>query len=163
MRLPLRRLLALTPPERRLLIRATCLVVVIRLSLGKMPFTVLRRVLVSGGHTSKRAAKGERASADKIVWAVRTASERLPGTTTCLTHALAVHAMLAASGYPSLLHFGVMRGSQGKLRGHAWVEHEGRILIGGSAPAISQFARLAAFDVESVCQPTAVGALKVGQ
>jgi hypothetical protein len=152
----LRRFLRLAPDERRILVRATVLLAVIHVGLGRLPFTMLRRLVTSRRRRAPLVA-GNRALADQVVWAVTAASDRIPGPPTCLSRALTVQSMLVRRGYPSRLHVGVARGKQGKVEGHAWVESEGRILIGGTASNIGQFTRLAAFDVEPPLELPAVG------
>ncbi len=65
---------------------------------------------------------------DRIVWAVRAASARMPGTT-CLCSALALQRMLSTRGYRSELHIGVAKQDQ-RFAAHAWVVREGQVLIG---------------------------------
>lgn len=160
----LRKFLALAPVERRLLVKATCLLAMVQLGLGRVPFTMLRRRLVTR-HTGDggRPADGQRQFADLVVWAVTAASRRVPGRTTCLSRALTVQALLARGGCPSRLHVGVIRGKQGEVEGHAWVECEGRILIGGAASEIGQFTPLAAFEVETALRLQAVATLPEGR
>ena len=160
----LHRFRALSSDERRLLIRAVLLLAVIRLGLGRLPFTALRRLVTHDWQKARLAAGDHRQVADRIVWAVTAAaSRRVPGPTTCLSRALAVHAMLSRRGYPSRLHIGVVRGGEGELEGHAWVESDGRVLIGGTASEIGQFTRLAAFGVETVFGQRSVGTLQEGR
>jgi hypothetical protein len=151
----IRRFLRLSRDERRLLMRATFLLAAIHLSLGRMPFTMLRRLVMSRCRPGPMA--GNRALSERVVWAVTAAAERIPGPPTCLSRALAVQAMLARRGYPSRLHVGVTRDGQGKVEGHAWVESEGQILIGGSPLNIQHFTRLAAFDAEVPLELRAAG------
>jgi hypothetical protein len=143
----LRRFLTLAPDERRLLVRAAFLLGVVQVGLGRMPFPLLRRLVTAGRRSVRRPAAGGRALVDQVVWAVTAASGRVPGRSTCLTRALTVQAMLARRGYPSRLQVGVTRGEQGVLEGHAWVEYDGRIVIGGTASDVEHFTRLAAFDI----------------
>jgi hypothetical protein len=77
-----------------------------------------------------------------------------------LTRALTVQGMLARLGCQSRLHVGVVRGLQGQMEAHAWVECAGRLLIGGTASEIEQFTPLAVFDVEEVVQLRAVESLQ---
>jgi len=142
----LRKFLALAPVERRLLVKATCLLTLVQLGLGRVPFTMLRRLVLRDTGDGGRPADGQRQFADLVVWAVTAASRRVPGRTTCLSRALTVQALLARSGYPSRLHVGVIRGKQGEVEGHSWVECEGQILIGGTASEIGQFTPLAALE-----------------
>jgi len=76
---------------------------------------------------------------DSVSWAVTAASRRLPGPPMCLSQALAVQVMLARRGYASRLRVGVTRGGAGQVEAHAWVEHEGRVLIGGAAMRVEAF------------------------
>lgn len=148
------RFLTLPANERRLILSAALLLAFIRLGLGAVPFRVIRRLLV--GRPRRVPGRGNRQLYDDVAWAVTAASQRFPSwATTCLTSALTVQAMLARLGYPSRLHIGVMRGAHGELAAHAWVEHEGRIVIGGSAADLRRFSPLAAFDVEAA-EPWAV-------
>jgi hypothetical protein len=59
---------------------------------------------------------------------------RMPGAKTCLNQALAAQMLLAQRGYPALLHIGVAKGKEGQFQAHAWVESEGKVVIGGSGP-----------------------------
>jgi hypothetical protein len=53
---------------------------------------------------------------------------------TCLVKALAASKLLARHGYKSTLHIGVKRTDE-VFEAHAWVEHDGRPIIGsGEAP-----------------------------
>jgi hypothetical protein len=63
---------------------------------------------------------------------VETASRRTPGLKTCLAQALAAQVLLTRRGYPALLRIGVAKGERQQLQAHAWVESEGKIVIGGS-------------------------------
>ena len=63
-----------------------------------------------------------------LVWAVGVAARWVPGTT-CLSLALALQRLLSAHGHASELHIGVAHDG-GQFAAHAWVEHDGRILIG---------------------------------
>jgi hypothetical protein len=51
---------------------------------------------------------------------------------TCLAQALTAQIMLARRGAPSEIKFGVRTTHEAGFEAHAWLESEGRILIGGS-------------------------------
>src|SRR5690349_17801779 len=140
----LRSFLALTPLQRRVLVKASALLTLVQLGLGRLPFTLLRRFITSTA-ARRPGPDHPRQYAETVAWAVVAASRRAPGRSSCLSRALTVQALLARAGCPSRLHVGVMRGLEGSVEGHAWVEYEDRILIGGSAEEIAQFSRLAAF------------------
>jgi transglutaminase superfamily protein len=153
----LRKFLMLPADERRLLVRAVVLLALVRAGLGRLPFAMLRRLVTGGRLETGQASDGDRALADQVVWAVTAASRRMPRLTTCLSRALTVHAMLARGGYPSRLQIGVVRGSQGELEGHAWVESDGRILIGGTEAEVRHFTALAGFGAGTDVRSRAVG------
>lgn len=67
----------------------------------------------------------------RIAWAV-TIAGRYVFHATCLVQALATQVLLARAGMSSILHIGVTKGQHAPIEAHAWVESEGRIIIGGS-------------------------------
>ena len=134
----------------------------VQLALGRVRFATLRRLVARAARSGGRLTR-DQGVADRVVWAVTVASRYAPGRTTCLTRALTVQGMLARLGYPSRLHVGVVRGPQGAVEAHAWVECAGRILIGGTTSEIGQFTPLAAFDVEATVRLHAVESLQGSQ
>lgn len=141
----LHRFLGLASAERLLLMWAIVLLAAIRLWLGLLPWRTLHRLLVRlpGGPIS---GKPHNLSAERIAWAVSVASQVVPGSRTCLIQALAVQALLARAGYPARCHIGVAKGAEGRLEAHAWVESQGRIVIGGSG--LAHYTPLVAFEGE---------------
>jgi hypothetical protein len=67
----------------------------------------------------------------RILWAVGAVNRRLFPDRPCLTQALAARYLLARRGVATRLHIGVARGDGGVLSAHAWLERDGRVLIGG--------------------------------
>ncbi len=61
--------------------------------------------------------------------AVERASRWIPGAR-CLPQALAAQVLLARTGLTTDLRIGVTRGPEEKLGAHAWVEHQGRVVLG---------------------------------
>ena len=112
-----------SPAERALAMRAFGLLIAARIGLRLMPLQSLRAGL-------RRGRGGENASAERIAWAVRTAARYLPGSA-CLAQALAADALMERHGHASSLRIGVARTEAGGLEAHAWVESEGRVVIGG--------------------------------
>jgi hypothetical protein len=72
-------------------------------------------------------------SARRVVWAVEAVARRLFPARPCLPQALAARFLLARRGVTTDLHIGVARTADGELAAHAWLEREGRVLIGGLA------------------------------
>lgn len=66
-------------------------------------------------------------------WAVKAASRHLFFTPTCLVQALALRTLLLRKGYTSRLRLGVAKDSDALMDAHAWLEMDGRVLIGGEA------------------------------
>jgi hypothetical protein len=110
--------------DRRLLIRSAFLLAGIGLGLWLLPFERLRSLL------GRAARRGCWASADRVVWAVGAASRCVP-MSTCLIQALAAQVLLGGAKHPASVCIGVTRGEGGRLQAHAWVESEGKVLIGG--------------------------------
>ncbi len=129
----LRRFLRLPSDERQLLIKAALLLEAIRLGMWLLPFRILRGLLTQMADMPLRLWGAKRcSSAERVAWAVEVASQHTPGVKTCLAQALATQVLLARCGYPALLHIGVVKGEQEQFQAHAWVETEGRTVIGGS-------------------------------
>lgn len=70
----------------------------------------------------------------RIAWAVTVAARYLPGSK-CLVQALAGRKLMASCGFPSAIHIGVAKDSRNWLNAHAWVEAEGKTVIGGDTAA----------------------------
>lgn len=80
---------------------------------------------------------------ERTAWAVHVASRGVPGST-CLSRALALQWLLARHGYRSRLRLGVARPDRSVLAAHAWVELDGRVLIGDDD--LERFVRLPELD-----------------
>ncbi len=75
-----------------------------------------------------------------VVWAVTIAGRYVPGAT-CLVQALVAERVLKRAGHPALLRIGVS--NQPGFRAHAWVESNGKVLL-GEEENLSQFTALPA-------------------
>jgi len=128
MRRKIHKLLNLSSNERRLLIKTWILLGVIRLGLELFPFSTLRKLLFKLTFLSRGPLKDF--SVEYLVWSVAVVSPYVPKTT-CLAQALTAQFLLQRAGRQACLHIGVNYGIGGRLEAHAWVESQGRILIGG--------------------------------
>jgi transglutaminase superfamily protein len=126
----LRKFLNLAPRDRRLLVSTTVLLGAIRLGLRLLPFRTMRRMVIKLAHTPTDLHPTKQFSVDRLAWAVTVASRYVPRAT-CLTQALAAQVLLGRHGHLSQLHVGVATGEEGRLEGHAWLESQGRIVVGG--------------------------------
>jgi hypothetical protein len=116
--------------ERWLLAKAALLLGAIRIGLWLLPFRTLRSFLDRAA-VFHRVGEADYEPTDVVVWAVEVAARGLPAFDTCLTRALAAQVLLSRRGRPALLRIGVVRSSEGKFEAHAWVESDGRVVIGG--------------------------------
>lgn len=125
----LHKFLQLPPAQRRLLMRAWFLLLVVRLGLWLVPFSRQRRFWqqFSAAAPGGPPAAGE---VDRVAWAVSLAGRYVPRAT-CLTQALTVQIMLKRKGIAAHLRLGVAKDDEGRVTAHAWLEHAGQVLIGG--------------------------------
>ena len=126
--------LALPGNDRVLLVRAAMTLVAVRCALHLLS---IERLRAWAGHLRE----GDRPAA-RIIWSVRTAARRVPGTT-CLSSALALQRLLSSAGQPSQVHIGVARDTSGFMA-HAWLVHDGVVVIGEEEH--ERYARLTAWD-----------------
>lgn len=122
------RFLQLPCREKVLLVKAMAILLTLRIALCALPFRTLYRS-VAERRTSFKSGKPS-ASEEGIIWAVRTASRLVPRAS-CLTLAMAAQILLSESGYRSDLRIGVARSGTDPLKAHAWLEKDGRVILGG--------------------------------
>lgn len=111
----------------------------VRFALWLLPFPMARRLLENASRYCSRLA-ANRQPVEQYAWAVAAVSRLVPGGDHCLSQALAVQTFLARRGYGCKIRFGVQRLPGVPLTAHAWVEHNGVVLIGGDY--LSRFVRL---------------------
>jgi len=124
----IRKFLNLSPGERSLLIRAWILLGIIRLGLELFPFSTLRKLL--DRLRPKLGSFKEEFSEEKLVWPVTVVSRYIPKAT-CLAQALTAQLLLQQAGHQACLHIGIEEAEKGGIKAHAWVESQGKIIIGG--------------------------------
>lgn len=126
----LHKFLHLTSGDRRLLVSTALLLAAVRLGLRLLPFRILQRVLNRLASAPAGSLGANRSSVDRLVWAVTVASHYVPKAT-CLTQALAAQVLLGRRGHLSQLRVGVAKGEEGQLEAHAWLESQGKVIVGG--------------------------------
>jgi Transglutaminase-like superfamily len=142
----LRKFLRLSSADRRLLIKSTLLLGAIKLGLWLLRFQTSRRLLSRVMVPTAELREVNQAAIDQVVWAVTVAGRYVPGAT-CLAQAMATQLLLSHRGHPTNLRIGVARSEQGQFQAHAWVECQGRVVIGG-ARAPSRFTPLPSLEGE---------------
>jgi hypothetical protein len=133
--------LRLPADQRWLLIKATAFLALIRLALSLLPFPAVRPLLERASRRSRRLA-ADPPPAEQFAWATRAAGRIVPHGSHCLSQALALRTFLARRGYPARICFGVQQTNGAPFMAHAWVEHDGAVLIGGDN--LHRFKRLVA-------------------
>jgi hypothetical protein len=130
----------------KLFLRASVWVWLIRIALWLLPFRKLYNWTIHfrQGRIGDRPLDAR--SVYKIVWAVSAAARRVPHAT-CLTQALASQIMLGRRGHRTSLQLGIMKSAAGKIDAHAWLEREGKVLIGLN-DTFSQLTRLPPLEEE---------------
>jgi hypothetical protein len=136
----IRKFLHLSRDDKKLLMRATWLLWVCRLGLWLVPFKALRRYLANVERGALFRLNAGSIDIDRIIWAVAMASRYVPAAT-CLTQALAGQVLLKQHCAPAHLRIGVMKNDRGALQAHAWIESEGRVVI-GKLPDLAMFTEL---------------------
>lgn len=131
----LHRIRALDGPRRRAVAVAAVRLLHARLLLRLRAFPV---VLKGVEQAAARPASGLRRplSPDELrrmIWAVNVVGRRMFPNTPCLTQAVVTHGLLLRNGHPSQLRIGVRKDGEGRFGAHAWVESEGRVVVGGEA------------------------------
>ncbi len=125
----LRQFLRRSPAERRLLVSALALVPAVSVLLRCVNFGRLRR----WGARLSAAPSGTRCDAareEAVIWAVSTAAALIPLRDSCLAEALTAHWLLAAAGRASVVRIGVAPGAGRPFAAHAWLESQGRAVLG---------------------------------
>ncbi len=135
----LRKLFRRPRGERRLLLQVFMLVIGMRLGLDWLPFRHVRALVTFAGRPSRPPGSGP--SIERVAAAVTIVSRYVPRAT-CLTQALAAELLLRRAGYPVYLRLGAARGPDERFEAHAWVECDGRVVIGGAIERYSPFPRL---------------------
>jgi Transglutaminase-like superfamily len=124
---------ALSAGDRFLVAEAVVLLSFVLIVGSIFPFRTLRRLLNHYGGTERKST-GRSSSEEirRIAWAIAAAARRLPARTTCLVEALAADAMFRRRGCACELRFGVRPpvSAHGPLAAHAWIEHDGIVVLG---------------------------------
>ena len=131
-----RKFVRLSARDRAVLTRAVVTLGAARVVTWLLPFGVGRRLLVG-----KRRVKTPTLTRDQVRWAMAHAQRVVPRAT-CLPQALAAEALLTRGGLPAELQIGVKKTGAGTLTAHAWVESDGRIVVGDLGRELAAYTRL---------------------
>jgi hypothetical protein len=130
------RYLFISRRKKAIAVRAFCWLVYYRVSLWAAPVRISKDSIMTGRDESfARRSSGEELT-ETIVRAVGICSRYVPFAS-CLTQALAARKMLEREGQKADLKIGVAKDGS-ILRAHAWLEIEGRIVL-GKRPSHSRY------------------------
>ncbi|MGH9508372.1 MAG: lasso peptide biosynthesis B2 protein [Terriglobales bacterium] len=127
----LRKFLALPGSERKLLMKAVGREAWISAGLRLLPFSYWRPRMKESDRSLASRKPVHAVPAERVAWAVSAAARYVPGAT-CLVQALVARDLLRSEGYPARICLGVDNRGDDSFRAHAWVECEGRVLLGGN-------------------------------
>jgi hypothetical protein len=126
------------------LVQATVLVLSIRFCLSLFSFRTVTKFLRQKALAFPSSRGADEAYKRHVTWAASAAARRLLPNRPCLTQALVVQFLLMRRHCPVQLQIGVTK-EDGALAAHAWVELDGRVLIGGPTSP-SRYRRLDGLD-----------------
>jgi hypothetical protein len=115
-------------PEKWLVIRTIGLLVRIRAALWLLPFQRVRLMADRMGRP-RIPQKAKRLSPANLTSLVSVGAAYVPGAN-CLTQALVAQVLLKQHGYSPLLKIGVGRSPDKRFQAHAWIELDGKTIIG---------------------------------
>ncbi|WP_066384674.1 lasso peptide biosynthesis B2 protein [Anabaena sp. CA = ATCC 33047] len=118
--------LFLNHSDRLLLINTFLLLLFVNLGLWLLPFSQLRTLL---NKINQPNISVNQTTIGKIIWAVDVSTKFVPGAK-CLARALTCQVLMTRRGYSPELRIGVAKDEQGKLEAHAWIENQGKVVIG---------------------------------
>lgn len=133
----LRKFTSLPRNDQKLLARTAILLWLVRLGLWLLPYEKLRSFLFRNSGAAAPEVV-ENVSVEQVVRGVKTMSRYVPAAT-CLTKALVTMVLLRRAGHEASLRIGVTRLQFGSLEAHAWVESNGKVVIGGNHADISRY------------------------
>ena len=116
--------------QKRLLLRALCLLTVIRLALFVLPFRFTRFILQRSSKPFSGSGVSAQSLKDQMSWSVEVAARTLPFGENCLAKAIVTLLFFRRAHTPAILHIGVNKTGAKPLEAHAWVESEGQIVTG---------------------------------
>lgn len=123
--------------ERLIIVKSAILLVLVRLCLFFFPFKTVIVLIKWLKSRNVQKIYVHEIDSDRIAWAVEVASRYIPFTK-CFPKALVTQMLFSRYGYQADLHIGVKKDGPEKIKAHAWVESQGKIVIGNLAN-LSQF------------------------
>lgn len=144
----LHKLLHLPWRDRFLFVLAVVVLNSIRFGLWILPFRRLLKLISAiesqSIHASGSSVSDRQPPLERLVWSVNAATRYAPGGAKCLARALTLQVLMRRYHYSPELKIGVVKGQSG-LEAHAWIEYQGRVVI-GNISGLSRFIPLPSFE-----------------
>jgi hypothetical protein len=127
----LRKAFALPVAEWFLVLRAALWFARVEVGLGVFPFSTLIGML-QNENLSHRTLGSHSYGIERVAYCVELASRFDPLPVTCLKKALVLYALLTRKGIDARLFIGAAKNeSRSRVVYHAWIEHQGQVILGG--------------------------------
>jgi hypothetical protein len=138
---PLLKFLLLPGKDRSLVFRVALLLLATRAGLALLGYSRLKRLFARFSNPPAHRSEAPLEDVDRVVWAVGKVGPRLLGDRRCLVDAMVTQLLLSRRKLHASIQIGVLFGEGGKLEAHAWIEHDGRVLVGGSS-GLERYSRI---------------------
>jgi hypothetical protein len=139
----LRKALALSASDWLLIVQAIMWFAVVEFGLLLVQLKTLLSILSRGKPFDRENYTQSSMVAERAAYCVELASRLYPLRATCLKKAVALYALLSRKGFDVQLVIGAARQGE-RLDAHAWLEHQGQIILG--APAPGRYSTLCALE-----------------
>lgn len=123
---------------KKLFLQAYILILMIRLGLYILPFQRLQSLILKAEGLKFVSMMVPDATVRAIALSVERSAKYSIGNPLCLAKALATVVLMSIYGFPYQINIGVAKGKSDNLEAHAWVESEGRVIV-GYLPDLSRY------------------------
>ena len=128
---------------KKLFLQAYILISMIRLGLYILPFQRLQSLILKAEGLKFFASVVPDATVRAIALSVERSARYSMGNPMCLAKALTTVVLMSIYDYPYQINIGVAKGKSDNLEAHAWVESEGRVIV-GYLPDLSRYVPMSA-------------------
>ena len=92
-----------------------------------------------GAQNPPAGGRNQARTIDRVAFAIPRMGARVPWHATCLVQAIAARHWLAREGIHSSIIFGARRHDGSAIDAHAWLEADGRVVVGGEPAGYARF------------------------
>lgn len=125
--------------EVRLCLQAFSAFTLTATALHWVSLPALRRQLWRALSANVQLPESQRLPMPRVLRCAAVASKLTPMPATCLARALVVEALLRRHGYAVQMRIGVRRPESQSFAAHAWLEYDGKIVVGGPESVVGQY------------------------